>query len=159
MRFLIYFITSIISFLGLLVGYLLLRIAPEEQAPLAKYFSFTRRFALLLIFAFVVFYYTTNVFYLLTLLAYAGFIVFIEYGRHDPSNKIMLSYAVLGAIFFLSSKNLNLFVIESSLIFLYGAISMSLVYNRKAKNMPGTIFYNCIFIIVANSLSYFIPVN
>jgi len=53
MQFTNYFFASIISFLGLLIGIILVKIAPEEQKTLQKKFSLARKFLLLLIFIFV----------------------------------------------------------------------------------------------------------
>lgn len=154
MQFINYFFASLISFLGLLIGIMLIKIAPEEQKPLEKYLILARKFILLMIFVFLMFYHFNNISYVLVLMGYFIFLLFIEYKTTNLLRKSMLIYALLGILFFLSSKNTNLFVIESSLILLYGLPTASLMYNKKAKNSYQIIFYNLGFVIIANLLFY-----
>ena len=155
MQFINYFSASAISLLGLLIGILLVKIAPEEQKPLEKYFVPAGKILLLTIFIFLIFYYFRDVFFLLALIGYLLFLLFIEFKVSDLYKKSIITYAVLGILFFLSSKNTNLFVIESSLILLYGMPAASLMYSKKEKNEYKIIFYNAGFFIIANLL-YFI---
>jgi len=154
MQFINYLSASIISFLGLLAGIILIRIAPEEQKPLRRYFAASKKILLLLIFAFVAFYYSKNITYFLMLSAFFALSITIEYRIHNELKKSMIISAALGAIFFLSSANQNLFIIESSLIFIYGIPTASLIYTRKEKNHYKILLYNIAFLIVAN-ISYF----
>ena len=154
MQYTHYLFSSVISYLGLLIGIMLVKIAPEEQRPLERYLSLTRKLFLFLIFVFIMFYYFNNQFYFITLLGYFIFILFIDYKANDSLKKSIIIYAVLGILFFLSSKNTNLFVIESSLILLYGILTASSIYNRKEKNHYKIIFYNSVFAIIANLLFF-----
>ena len=153
MQFINYFFASLLSFSGLLIGLSLVKIAPEEQKPLEKYFVLLRKILLLLIFVFVVFYYSNDNFNLMILIAYFLFLSFIQYKIKDLLKQSIVIYAILGILFFLSSKNTNLFVIESSLILLYGLPTVSLMYSAKGKNHRG-ILYNIVFIIIANLLFF-----
>lgn len=155
MQFINYFFGSLISFSGLLSGILLVKIAPEEQKLLEENFSLLRKIFLLLIFIFVIFYFFNDYFSLLILIAYFIFLLFVEYKTNDLFKKSIITYIVLGILYFLSSKNVNLFVIESSLILLYGMPTASLMYNKREKNQYKIIFDNIGFIIIANLL-YFI---
>jgi len=155
MQFINYFFGSLISFSGLLSGILLVKIAPEEQKLLEENFSLLRKIFLLLIFIFVIFYFFNDYFSLLILIVYFIFLLFVEYKTNDLFKKSIITYIVLGILYFLSSKNVNLFVIESSLILLYGMPTASLMYNKREKNQYKIIFYNIGFIIIANLL-YFI---
>lgn len=154
MQFLTYFSASIISFLGLLTGILLVKIAPEEQRPLEQGFSLLRKILLLLIFIFLVFFYVNSWFFLMVLAAYFVFLIFLEYGAIDKFKKSIMIYSLLGTLFFLSSKNANLFAIESSLILLYGAPAASLLFNAKENNYFKVIFYNIGFVVIANLLFF-----
>ena len=154
MQFINYFFASVVSFLGLLVGIILVRIAPEEQKPLEKYFVLLRRIFLLLVFIFLMFYYFNKTFYILTLAVYLVFLLFVEYQLNDQIMKSMIIYTILGILFFASISNQNLFVIESSLIFLYGIPAASLVYSRKNKNYSGIFFSNFGFIAVSTILFF-----
>ena len=154
MQFINYFSASIISFFGLLIGILLIRIAPEEQKPLEKYFFLLREILLLMIFIFAMFYYFKDYFNLMILIAYFIFILFIELNIRDLLKKSIIIYSIFGILFFLSFRNTNLFAIESSLILLYGIPTASLMYNKKEKNHYKVIFYNIYFIIIANILFF-----
>ncbi len=154
MQFINYFFASIISFFGVLIGIILIKIAPEEQKPLEKYFILTRKILLLLIFIFIIFYYYSNAFHLLALIGYFIFLLFIEYKTDDLLKKTIISYAVLGILFFLSSENANLFAIESGLILFYGVAAASLIYSKRRKNAYKIFFYNIVFIIIANLLYF-----
>ena len=155
MQFLNYFLISIISYLGLLAGILLVKIAPEEQKPLRRYFEWLRKLILLLIFLFLIFYYSNSPAYIVALLIYLVFIIFVEYKLSSLSRKSIIIYTALGIIFYLSSKNPNLFVIESSLIFLHGMPAASIMFSKKEKNYAEIFLHNLGFLLVAN-LAYFI---
>src|SRR3989338_4792309 len=152
MQFINYFFASIISFSGLLIGLMLVRIAPEEQKPLKKHFILMRKIMLAAIFAFLLFYYFNYYLIFFTLIAYLGFLLIIEYKLNDLFKKTIIAYGLFGVLFFLSSKNISLFTIESSLMLLYGLPAASLLYSKKEKNHYGLIFYNIGFIIIANLL-------
>jgi len=153
MQFINYFFASLIAFSGLLMGTMLVKIAPEEQKPLEKYFILARKSLLLAIFIFLAFYYTGKMFYISTLIGYFVFLLFVEYRIRDSFKKSMLAYAVLGILLFLSMENTNLFAIESSLILLYGLPAASMLYSKRGKNYK-LVLYNLIFIILANLLFF-----
>ncbi|MDP3765789.1 MAG: hypothetical protein Q8R04_04705 [Nanoarchaeota archaeon] len=150
MQFINYFFASLISFSGLLIGILLIKIAPEEQKPLGKYLILLRKILLLIIFAFVLFYYFNDYFNIIILIAYFLFLLLVEFRINDLLKKSIITYTMLGILFFLSSKNANLFTIEASLILLYGMPTASLIYNKKQRNHYKLIFYNIGFVIIAN---------
>ena len=155
MQFLDYFLASAVSYLGLLAGILLVKIAPEEQKPLRKYFEWLRKLILLLVFLFLIFYYSNSPAYIIALLIYLVFIIFVEYKSGNLLKKSIIIYTTLGIIFYLSSKNPNLFAIESSLIFLHGMPAASLMFSKKEKNYAEIFLHNLGFLLVAN-LAYFI---
>lgn len=160
MQFINYFFASLISFSGLFIGIILMNIAPEEKKTLEKYFSFLRKIFLLLIFIFLFFYYYNNYFNFVFVIIVFLLSLFFEFKIKNLLKKSAISYVILSILFFLSSKNINLFVIVSSLILLYGLPTASLTYNRKEKNYSKIISYNIGFIIIANLLfllPFFIP--
>ena len=154
MQFINYFFASLISFFGLLAGIILVKIAPEEQKPLENYFILMRKLLLLLIFIFLFFYYFNVLTSLAILIICMIFAIFAEYKINNKLKKSMASYAILGALFFFSAQNTNLFTIESSLLFLFGASSASLIYNKKERNDCKIIFYNIHFIAIAGLLFF-----
>lgn len=154
MQFINYFFSSILSFSGLLIGLILISLAPEEQKPLEKHFALMKRILLPLMFAFLMLYYFNNWLYFTVLSAFLMFLMLIEFKTKDLPKKTAVTYAVFGALFYLSSKNINLFAIESSLILLYGVPTMSLAYNKKEKNRYKAIFKNIWFILISNLLFF-----
>ena len=159
MQFINYFFASLISFLGLAIGILLIEIAPEEQKPLEKNFSLLRKNFLFLIFIFLIIYYFKSLFYSLAIVFFALFIFFVESKNDNLLRKSMLSYPVLGILFFLSLDNSNLFTIESSLILLHGIPTASLLYKKKEKNYYKVLFYNFGFILIANLLFFITTIS
>ena len=153
MQFINYFFASVASYLGLLIGTMLVKMAPEEQKPLEKYLVLLRKTLLLMIFLFILFYYLNDYLNILILIAYLAFLLFAEYKLKDLSKKSIVTYTILGILFFLSSKNQNLFTIESSLILLYGLPTASLLYNKREKNYR-ILFYNIGFVLIANLLYF-----
>lgn len=149
MEFINYFFASIISSLGLLIGFVLINIAPEEQKPLEKYFVLLRKILLLIVFAFLVFYYFNDWIYFVVLILIIIFLLLIEYKTKDLLKRETITYSILGILFYLSSKNTNLFVIESSLILLYGLPTASLC---SKKDRHKIIFCSIGFVIISNLL-------
>lgn len=144
-----YFFASLSSFLGLLIGSILIRIAPEEQKPLGKYFAMLKKILLSLAFLFFALYYFGNWPYFIAVAAIFAVIFLIELNFKNPFKKSALIYGALGILFFLGSKNVNLMAIESSIILLYGVAAASIEFKKKYYNM---FFYSLIFIIISNLL-------
>lgn len=151
MLFLHYFFASVLSFLGLLAGIIIIKIAPEEQKPLKEYLVWTKRLLLLLIFIFTIAYYYNSIPHLLVLAILLIFLLIFEF-KVVSLEISSLSFAALGFIFFLSSINISLFAIESSLIFLYGIAAASLLYDRKGRSHSKMLLYNFVFVIAATLL-------
>lgn len=146
MNILNYSLTAIISYLGLFIGFLLAVIAKEELKPGKKYFIFLQKIILLLIFIFLVVFIDLN--YILVLLI-LSFIIISVFKRKKEFNELPYIYIILSVIFFLSSKILNLFIIESSLIFLYGLPTGSLLTKKSKKETMINILKNVGFVIVS----------
>jgi|TARA_Y100000310_G_C20656250_1_gene802128 hypothetical protein len=145
-----YFLASIISFLGLLLGIILIKFAPEEQKPGKKYFmAFKTIISILVVLVFIIFS-KFNVF------AFTGLLVFVLllFNKKFKNNDALI-YLVLGTILALSYKNINLFLIESVLIFLYGIPAASLTFNVKKKNYI-EVFKKNIWFFIPIIIIYFI---
>jgi hypothetical protein len=152
-QFLSYFLGSLAIYLGLLIGVILIKLAPEEQKPGRKYFIIFRKILFFLILIPILFYYNINIIYSSALLL---FIVALMFGNKLRLNKSYLVYLLFGIIFFLSSKFSDLFVIVSALIFLYGIPNASLIFNMKKKNYADIFVKNLIF-FVPIVVFYFFP--
>ena len=144
--FLIYFLASITAYLGLLVGLILIKMAPEEQNPGKRYFILLRKILFFTLFIPILYYYKINIVFSLALLS---FIAALILGNKLKLDKSYFIYFLLGIFFYLGSIFIELFVMESVLIFLYGISNASLTLSLKKKN------YNEIFI---NNLLFFVPV-
>lgn len=123
-----YFLASIIAYLGLLLGVILIKLAPEEQKPGRKYFIFLKKIIFFLILVVLLFFYKVNIILTTVLLV---FVIILMLNKKLNLNKSSLVYLLLGIVFYLSSKIPDLFVIESVLIFLYGVPNASLILKGK----------------------------
>ena len=150
MQIINYLLASIVSYLGLLVGIILVRVAPEEQKPGKKYFILIKKIIFFLIVAFLLVYYKINFIFSLLALLIIGIIII---GK--KLEKSEFAYFLLGIVFFISSKMADLFIIESVLVFLYGITAASLLLNLKKKNYVELFIKNLWFFTPIISL-YFI---
>lgn len=144
--YLSYFLASIISYLGLLIGVILIKLAPEEKKPGKKYFILLKKIIFFLIIVSLLFFYKVNII-LTTVLLF--FIIVLMLNKKINLDKSALVYFFLGIVFYLSSRILNLFVIESVLIFLFSIPTASLILNLKKIN------YYAVFV---KNLWFFAPV-
>jgi len=151
MEIITYFPAALISYLGLLLGIILIVLAPEEQKPGKKYFIILKKILFLTIILFLLLFYNINLILSLALLA---LLVLLLNKRNFLENNAIV-YFLLGILFFLSSKITNLFVIESILIFMYGIPTASLIFNIKKKNYYETLIWNILFFLPVTAL-YFI---
>ena len=146
MNLLNYSLTAVIAYLGLFVGFILAIMAKEELKAGKKYFLFLQKIILLLIFVFLLIYIDSN--YILVLLLLVFIIIYLL-KRKRKFNELPYIYIILAVIFYLSSKNLDLFVIESSLIFLYGLPTGSLMTTKDKKETVINILKNIPFVLIA----------
>jgi hypothetical protein len=151
-----YISTSIFVYLGLLFGAILAYISKEELKSGKKYFILTQKIILLLIIISLLFYY--NFGFLINLLLLTVLIILLSifyYKKIHIVNYSKTIYLLLGVIFYLSSFNINLFIINSSLTFLYGFPTGSLLINLKKKNYFKILLNHISFVIIALLLFVF----
>ena len=139
-----YFLASIIAYLGLLLGIILIKLAPEEQKPGTQYFILLKKILFFIALVAILFFYKVNIIFTTVLLL---FVIILMLNKKINLDKSGLVYFFLGILFYLSSKILNLFVIESVLIFLYGITNSSIILDLKKKNYYGIILKNIWFFI------------
>ncbi len=107
-----YILASIIVFLGVICGNALAIIAPEEIKPGSRYIDIFRKGAYIIIILSLAYFFRKAPLYLgITLIS--GGVLYLAI-RHR------WTYPILSIPFFISSMDNNLFIIVSSLIFLYG---------------------------------------
>ena len=144
--FLSYFLASLIAYLGLLVGLILIKMAPEEQKPGKRYFILLKKILFFTLFIPILYYYKINIVFSLALLSFVAALILRNRLKLDTS---WLIYFLLGIFFYLGSRFIDLFAMESALIFLYGIPNASLMFSLKKKNYSEVLIKN---------LPFFIPV-
>ena len=149
MNILNYSLVAIISYLGLFIGFFLALIAKEEIKPGKKYFILIKKIMLLLIFVFLIV--NTKLNYQIILL-FLVFAILQIYRTKKEFNELPYTYIILAIIFYMASKNTTLFVIESSLIFIYGLPTGSLLTKKSKKETIINIIKNITFVIIAIGL-------
>ena len=73
--FLSYFLASLIAYLGLLAGIILVRMAPEEQRPGKRYFILLKKILFFTLFIPVLYYYKINIIFLLAFLSFVAALI------------------------------------------------------------------------------------
>ena len=143
MIFLNYFLALVITFFGIFLGSLLVLMAPEEQKPGRKYFILFRDILLLLVIFFLLYFNNLSLSF--------GFIfvfVIVFLLAYFKENSYFV-YLLFAAVLYLSSKEVSFFIIESSLIFLYGLPTGSLLVNYKRKKSIFKVFYYLYYVFIA----------
>jgi hypothetical protein len=146
MEFFPYVLVSFVTFLGLVLGMILVKVAPEEQKPGRKFFIFSKMALFFLIIAFFLFYNSVNFIFSIASLT---FLLVIMLAKRLQLDKSSLVYFLFGTILFYSSKYIELFILEAILIFLYGIPNSSLVVNVKKGNYLE---------ILARKIWFFLPI-
>ena len=148
MLFINYFIASLISFFGLILGIILIKIAPEEQKPGKKYFILLQNLFFILSVILLLYFLKIDMgIIFLTAILLTYFISRIKI--KDYFRKSEFLYFLLAIIFFLSLRKSDLFLIEGALIFLFGMPTSSLLFDKRKKNYLKVILRNIIFLVVA----------
>lgn len=148
--YLSYFLASIIAYLGLLLGVVLIKLAPEEQKPGKKYFILLKKILFFLIIVSILFFHKVNIILTTVLLS---FIIILMLNKKINLEKLSLIYLLLGVILYLGSRIPDLFIIESVLIFLFGVPASSLIFKR---NNYYDIFIRNLWFFIPVTLLYFI---
>ena len=149
-----YFLTSLIVFFGLIVGMLLIFIAPEEKKPGLKYFFALQCVLISLLVGIFLLFYGNDIYW--ALLSSVIILLAMVYHRQKMDNRWL--YALFGFIIFWSRIDDALFLLVSSILFLYGLASGSLLANNRKKMSSFLFIVKSYwgFIFVANGF-YFLP--
>ncbi|MDO8741002.1 MAG: hypothetical protein Q7J54_05525 [Candidatus Woesearchaeota archaeon] len=142
----IYFSTMAVAFCGIIAGFIIANMAKEELKPGRKYFSLMQDFLIVLMLFFLLESYKLSIFIIAPVLLAVFLLLF--YFKNSIKNSNMIIHSLLAVIFYLSSKSINLFSLEASLIFLYGLPTGSLISKEKIKN----ILKMAVFILIAGVL-------
>ena len=151
MEVLTYFLTGIITYLGLGCGIGLAYIAKEELNDGRKYFILSQNIILpLIIFSFLYFLKVNLIIDItLSIISFICLYYFNNLKNDNFKKNFYYIYLILGIIFFISSKNNNFFIVESSLIFLYGFPTGSLIIDVKKKNFFEILLKTISFIFIS----------
>ncbi|MBT4824752.1 hypothetical protein HN695_04215 [Candidatus Woesearchaeota archaeon] len=135
MTFLQYLLILLTSFSGIIFGYVLSLIAPEELNPGKKYFEWLARFLVLLI---MIFYIINTPLTIFPLLFLAIIILMVIFSREY----LFYIYPLFGLVIWASLYNQQLLIIQSSLIFILGIVisSMYMVQHEKKEEIIGSKF-------------------
>lgn len=147
-----YILAVIISFLGLLVGSLLICMASEEQKPGKKYFVFVQNIILSLIIAFLLFFYNLNIFLIIII----SIIVYLLSVYIKNPNRSYALYALFGVFFYMVFKNNNLLIILSILVFIYGLVTAFLLTDVKNKKSILKVMYSHSTFLLTSLLPFLI---
>ena len=141
-----YIIITIISFLGLLAGSLIIFMASEEQKPGRKYFIFTQDITAALVIALLLFFYNFDIIsiVIISLIAYS----FLYHAKNIKKSYFI--YPLIGIIFYLILNNNILLIILSLLTFIYGlATAFLLVDTKNKKSVIQLVLYHSSFLATA----------
>jgi hypothetical protein len=109
-----------------------------------------KKISLFLIFIFLALYYFNNKAYFILLIALFAAVLTAEQRIKNLSKKSIIICIILGTLFYLSSKNINLLAIESSAVLIYGIATASTEFSKKKPYK--TLFYSTGFIAMSNLL-------
>lgn len=124
-----YILAPIIAFLGFPIGIFFSFTNPEEMKPGKKYFHLLQNILLTLILFLVLEFYQLHLIFSIIITA----VIFISLFYWRIKHKSIITYFILAVLLSLSSKNLHLFAIQTSLIALYGLPTGSLESPKKGK--------------------------
>ena len=136
MEFIQYLLSIVAVFFGIVGGFVLSWIAPEELLPGKKYFVFAKKLIFTLILLLLVYFLQLGLFYeILLIVIILLFVIVIPL-------KSVIFYPATAVILMLVSQQPNFFMVMSVLIFIYGMIISTLFCSRfvKKEKLQGNIF-------------------
>lgn len=153
-----YLSTLIFVFLGVYVGAILAFIAPEELKPGRTYLKAFMNTVLIFMVLILLYAYGANLFVLILLGVAASLFLYFT-TESTPVNQI--AYFLMGIAFFFATRNIDLFIVVASLIFIYGLPLGSLFVARRMKKSKGTVLADALlnfgfFVIIAMMVNLFV---
>lgn len=159
MNFLSFFLLSLFSIIGLLIGIILILLAPEEQRPGKKYFQLIQNVIFALILLVFLFYIKLSLIYLVLLLISLIILYFLLLTKvKDKFRTVNYVYFILAFIFFFSFQYNLLFLIESVLVMLIGIPAASLLFKKSKRNYWKVLINGFLFVVIS-MLLYFITIS
>jgi phosphoglycerol transferase MdoB-like AlkP superfamily enzyme len=140
MNFINYFLTSLIVFAALISGIIIRHFTKEEMKEGEKYFILLQRLLALIIVGVFLYFMNTKIYWIIIALFVVSTLIY----QFDV--KLPVYYVFFGSFLFFSSKEMNFFLIISSLIFLFGFPSGSLI---KKEDVKKNLLLSCLFFLSA----------
>jgi hypothetical protein len=140
-----YILTSIIAYLGLVAGIIIIHFAKEEQKAGMPYFLLFQNLLACISVSFLVFFLGWNIFINISLTFLALLVLFLI----KSVRKAYYIYPILGLFLFLAYDDPSHLAIQASLVFLLGLPTSALLYNQKDTKKS-------IFRIIVFHLGFFI---
>lgn len=164
MQLLNYALTALVANAGIVFGILLVYIAEEEIKPGRNYFIIMKNLMIAMILAAIMHMFISSIILISIVSAlFIALLFFIDYkiirldlkiGKNRA--KIMVecitriaAYALMGAAFYISSRDITYFIIVSSLALLYGFPAGSLALDTKKANKLKVILTSSSFFVIA----------
>jgi membrane-associated HD superfamily phosphohydrolase len=144
MNLLNYSLISILSFLGLIAGLIVMASAKEEQRPGRKYFEIIQKLALLSIIISLFYFIGLNL--IILILISLIIIIYLQKYKNPKLKESYYIFPLLGVILYQSSNNPDFLFLQSALIFLYGLITGSMLM-KKGENLK-TVLKSTSFLFV-----------
>ena len=140
---------AIISYLGLLAGFFLASVTKEELPTARKYFPWLQRLVIITIIVVMMDFLNVNTGLKIT--TYGLLLLIMAVGLN-----LQFFYAAFGVLLFAVSKDSNMLLVVSSMVFLFGLLSGSVHFDSKVRrkssmlNDAGKLLIsNASFIVVA----------
>ena len=143
-------LAPVMAFLGFPLGLLLSFVSPEEMKSGKKYFELIQNLLLVFMLFFVFDYYSLP----LIISMIITIIVFLGVFCWNNNYKSITLYILLAFLLYSSSKHPPLFALESSLIFMYGVPTGSLIKCKKKDSLK-IVAKHSIFILLTIFLLLF----
>ena len=143
---------AIISYLGLLAGFFLASVTKEELPTARKYFPWLQRFVIVAITAAVMDFFNVNAG--LKIAMYVLLLLVMAVGLN-----LQFFYAAFGVLLFAASKDSNMLLVVSSMVFLFGLLSGSVYFDSRVRRKSSMLneawkllMSNASYIVVAVAL-------
>jgi len=140
-----YFLISIITFFGLIFGIIITSIAKDELRQGKNYFIALQNVIISLSAGILAYFYKIDLYFVVILTLLVFFLLYLP----KSIRKSYIFYPLLAIILYISSGVASFFIAESTLIFLYGFPTASLLVKKK-KDILFFILNHISFLIIGN---------
>ncbi len=152
MQFLFYLLVSMVAFFGLVFGMMVTFIAKDELRQGRNYFVALQNVIVASATGVWLFYLNLDLYFVVIL----TLLVFFTTYLNESARKSYIFYPLMAVLFYVSSGTNLFFVLESSLIFLYGFPTASLLVKGK-KDILSVLLNHLPFLVIANLLPLVFP--